>query len=552
MEEDPHSELIQKAVYENNGLISDQDGRDGEKPEKDVLLQFSNQPCYRIARNTIFRLIVIATLAFIAATIMVYPKSFKDSNNDGSGDLKGVQEKIDHFLYLDIKNIWVAPFYKSSLKDFNYAVDEFMEVDPTLGTMADFESMIAAMHDKGGGQVVPPNNWHVLVSFYGNSAWEYDDARKQCYLHQFKKEQPDLNFNNPDVNEGFLNITKFWLEKGVDGFTINSVKFLLEADHIRDEHQVNKLQNPDTISNYSELFHDYTTTQVGMHDIIPNFRQTINKYSREPGRYRCMGTESNDQAAVDKIMLYYGNSFMQEADFPLNSYLFDLNKGNFDGASVFSMVDLWMKATPSGKWPNWMELGMEDGSPQVNTDNSQEYNPKRWDSSFNAVFSGANKTWLSVNPDYMAVNVETQKNEQHSTLNLYRELNNLRNKEVPLHRGWLCYTWIDSDVFAYVRELDGLNKVFMMVLNFGRATTINMRQAVPDLPGEAKIRLSTEGSRVGKAVSTDSIQTQPGEGLILEYKTNKPVHVKDTFKDKCFIYEKACYTSTFDLLYNRC
>ncbi|NP_001089867.1 solute carrier family 3 (amino acid transporter heavy chain), member 1 L homeolog [Xenopus laevis] len=693
MEEEPNSvELKQKAGHENNGFISDHDGRDEDKPEKgksrrnskegdahiysvrinevpedspplkpyagmpkDVLLQFSNRPCYRIAREIIFWLIIVATLAIIAATIaiiaispkcldwwqrspmyQVYPKSFKDSNNDGSGDLKGVQEKIDHFLYLNIKNVWVAPFYKSSLKDFNYAVDDFMEVDPTFGTMADFESMISAMHDKGlkliidlipnhtsnkhkwfqlsrnrtgkyadyyiwhdcmqtGGLVVPPNNW---VSFYGNSAWEYDDTRKQCYLHQFKKEQPDLDFNNPDVNEEILNIIKFWLEKGVDGFTINSAKFLLEAEHLRDEPQVNKLQNPDTISNYSELFHDYTTTQVGMHDIIRNFRQTINKYSREPGRYRFMGTESNDQAAVDKTMLYYGNSFIQEADFPLNAYLFDLNKANIDGASIFSMVDLWMKAMPSGKWPNWMvggpsssriasrvgrqyvnvmnmllltlpgtpttyygeELGMEDGSPQVSTENPQEYNPTeypektpmQWDSSSNAGFSEANRTWLSVNPDYEAVNVEAQKNEQYSTLNLYRELNHLRNNELPLHRGWLCYTWSDNNVFAYVRELDGLNKVFMMVLNFGQAWTINLRQAVPDLPGEAKIRLSTEGSRVGKAVSTDSIQTQPGEGLILEYKTNKPVHVRDTFKDKCFISEKACYTSAFDLLYNSC
>ncbi|CAH2254819.1 neutral and basic amino acid transport rBAT [Pelobates cultripes] len=279
-------ELKQKTAVENNGFVPDYD-YDGEekvasrknsqteeahvyavqinatsldpltlKPyagmPKEVLLQFSRRPGYRITREIIFWLIIAATLVIIAATIaiialsprcldwwqsspiyQVYPKSFKDSNKDGAGDLKGIQEKINHFLYLDVKNVWVASFYKASLKDYNYAVDDFRDVDPTFGTMADFDSMISALHDKGLKLIidlipnhtsnkhqwfqlsrnrtgkytdyyiwhdcvlgVPPNNW---LSVYGNSAWEYDDTRNQCYFHQFRKEQPDLNLNNPDV-----------------------------------------------------------------------------------------------------------------------------------------------------------------------------------------------------------------------------------------------------------------------------------------------------------------------------------------------------------------
>ncbi|KAG8443628.1 hypothetical protein GDO86_008973 [Hymenochirus boettgeri] len=624
---------------------------------KDVLLQFSRQPCYRITREILFWLIIIATIAIVGATIaiialspkcldwwqsspiyQVYPRSFKDSNNDGAGDLKGVQDKIDHFLYLDVKTIWIAPFYKSSLKDFNYAVDDFMDVDPTFGTMAEFESMMSAMHDKGlkliidlipnhtsdkhnwfqlsknrtgkytdyyiwqdcvraGDQTVPPNNW---VSVYGNSSWEYDDTRKQCYFHQFRKEQPDLNLYNPNVQGEIQSVMKFWLEKGVDGFTVDAAKFLLEAEHLRDEPQVNKSQSPDTVTAYDELFHDYTTTQVGMHDIIRSFRQTVNEYSREPGRYRFMGTESNDLKMVEKTMLYYGNSFIKEADFPLNFYLFDLNKSDLSGNNIFNIVDLWMKSMPKGKWPHWMvgspgnsriasrvgkeyinvvnmllltlpgtpttyygeELGMEDNSAAITleTNHSAEYDPTeypektpmQWDSSANAGFSTANKTWLPLNPDYMAVNVEEQKKQQNSTLNLYRELSRLRNSELPLHRGWLCYIWNDSDVFAYVREVDGMDKVFLMVLNFGKPSILNLRQAVPEIPTQVTIRLSTVVSRGGKSMSTDRIQTAMGEGLILEYNTNKPVHLKDTFKDKCFISEKACYSSAFNLLYNNC
>ncbi|XP_053565327.1 neutral and basic amino acid transport protein rBAT [Bombina bombina] len=677
-------ELKHKAGLENNGFVADsKDNDEQEKNErrnsqdistnitlheenlplkpyagmpKDVLLQFSNRACYKVTREIIFWLIIAATLVIIAATIaiialspkcldwwqsspiyQVYPKSFKDSDNDGAGDLKGIQEKIEHFLYLDVETVWVAPFYKSSLKDFHYAVDDFKDVDQTFGTMADFENMISAMHDNGikliidlipnhssnnhdwfrwsknrigkytdyyiwhdcqnvSGQVVPPNNW---VSVYGNSSWEYDDDRKQCYFHQFRKEQPDLNFNNPDVQEEILDIITFWLEKGVDGFTINAAKYLLEAGHLRDEPLLNKSQNPDTVRSYSDLYHDYTTTQVGMHDIIRDLRQKINQYSREPGRYRFMGTESDDRDTIEKTMIYYGNSFIQEADFPLNFNFLQLNSETISGNSIFSLVDQWMKSMPKGKWPHWMvgspgnariasrvgkdyvnvinmllltlpgtpsiyygeELGMEDNPSASNENvNSGEYDqteypektPMQWDSTTNAGFSEANKTWLPVNQNYQEVNVEAQKTEPHSTLNLYRELNILRKKELPIHRGWLCYLWNDTNVFAYVRELDGLSKTFMIVLNFWTDTVTNLRQIDPDIPAEAKIRLSTITGNSGKSVNTDRIQTQKGEGLILEYKTSNPLHKKDTYKDKCFVSAKACYSSAFNLLYKNC
>ncbi|XP_063774442.1 amino acid transporter heavy chain SLC3A1 isoform X2 [Pseudophryne corroboree] len=550
--------------------------------------------------------------------------------------LEGVQEKIDHFVYLNVKTVWVATFYKSTLKDFQYAVDDFRNVDPSFGTMSDFDNMLAALHDKGikiiidlipnhtsdkhnwfqlsrnrtdkytdyyvwhdcqitEGRVIPPNNW---VSVYGNSAWEYDDTRNQCYFHQFRKEQPDLNFHNPDIQKEILDIIKFWLEKGVDGFTINGANLLLEAEHLRDEPQVNKSQSPDTITSYADLYHDYTTTQVGTHDILRDFRQTMNDYSREPGRYRFMGTEADDQNAVEKTMLYYGNSFIQEADFPLNFYLFDLNK-DISGNSIFQVVNLWMKSMPKGRWPHWMvgspsnsriasrvgrdyvdvvnmllltlpgtptlyygeELGMED-SPTLNisTNPSVEHNPDeypvktpmQWDNSSNAGFNDGNKTWLPVNQDYTKVNVEVQKLKPDSTLNLYRDITKLRYDELPLHRGWLCYAWNDANVFAYVREIDGLNKVFMVVLNFGLQASVNIKGQIPDLPAQAKIRLSTISEKNGKTVNTNNIDTERGEGLILEYGTNKPLHNTEAFKEKCFISEKACYSSAFDLLYKNC
>lgn len=148
--------------------------------------------------------------------------------------------------------------------------------------------------------------------------------------------------------------------------------------------------------------------------------------------------------------------------------------------------------------------------------------------------------------------LQVQMTRFNSTLNLYRELTLLRNSELPIHRGWMCSIWNDSDVFVYVRELDGLDSVFMMVLNFGQESTIDLKAIVPDLPSKAVVRLSTDFSNNGKAVDTTIIKTDVGEGLVLEYKTGKPVHNMEAFRENCFVAEKACYSSAFNLLYMNC
>ncbi|KAF1605355.1 UNVERIFIED_CONTAM: Neutral and basic amino acid transport protein rBAT, partial [Eudyptes pachyrhynchus] len=618
---------------------------------KEVLLKFSSQARYRVTREILFWLIIAAAIVLVCATIaiialspkcldwwqaspiyQIYPRSFKDSNMDGNGDLKGIQEKLDHITYLNIKTIWITSFYKSPLKDLGYGAEDFYDIDPMFGSMSDFENLLAAIHDRGlkvimdlipnhtsdkhrwfqlsrnrtgkytdyyiwqdctqaAGLVTPPNNW---VSVFGNSSWQFDDVRKQCYFHQFGKDEPDLNFRSLAVQQEIHDIIKFWLGKGIDGFSFSALKFLLEATHLRDEPQVNKSQNPESITAYSQLYHDYTTTQVGMHDIIRSFRQTMNQFSSEPGRYRFMGSDGEDD--IEATMMYYGTTFIQEADFPFNFNL--INMKNLSGNSVFEAVNLWMKNMPAGKWPNWAvgspnaarissrigkeyvnvmnmllltlpgtpvtyygeEIGMENivsenvSEEHINSDpvTFPEKSPMQWDGEVNAGFTEGNSSWLPVNSDYQSVNVEIQMTWSNSTLNLYRELTLLRNSELPIHRGWMCYVWNDSNVFVYVRELDGLDRVFMMVLNFGQESTIDLKAIVPSLPSEAIIRLSTNFSNAGKAVNTKLIKTEMGEGLVLEYKTAKPVHTMEAFQGNCFVAEKACYSSAFNLLYVNC
>lgn len=121
-----------------------------------------------------------------------------------------------------------------------------------------------------------------------------------------------------------------------------------------------------------------------------------------------------------------------------------------------------------------------------------------------------------------------------------------------MSRGWMCHVWNDSDVFAFVRELDGLDRVFMMVLNFGQESTTDLKAVVPNLPSEAVVRLSTHFSNAGEVVNTKLIRTEMGEGLVLEYKTAKPVHTMEAFQGKCFVSEKACYSKALNLLYVNC
>ncbi|XP_025928043.1 protein phosphatase 1B isoform X2 [Apteryx rowi] len=570
---------------------------------KEVLLKFSSQARYRVTREILFWLIIASTVMLVCATIaiialspkcldwwqaspiyQIYPRSFKDSDMDGNGDLKGIQEKLDHIMYLNIKTIWITSFFKSPLKDLGYGAEDFYDIDPMFGSMSDFENLLAALHDRGlkvimdlipnhtsdkhrwfqlsrnrtgkytdyyvwhdcaqaDGTVAPPNNW---VSVHGNSSWQFDDVRKQCYFHQFGKEQPDLNFHNPAVQQ----------------------------------------EIHEDITAYSQLYHDYTTTQVGMHDILRSFRHTMDQFSSEPGRYRFMSSDADDKEDTEATMMYYGTSFVQEMDFPFNFYLINLK--NLSGNSIFEAVNLWMKNMPEGKWPNWAvgnpnsarissrigkeyvnvinmllltlpgtpityygeEIGMENIASEDVT--FPEKSPMQWDGKFNAGFTEGNSSWLPVNPDYQSVNVEVQKTWSNSSLNLYRELTSLRNNELPIHRGWMCYIWNDSNVFVYVRELDGLDRVFMMVLNFGQESTIDLKAIVPNLPSEAFIRLSTNFSNAGKAVNTKIIKTEMGEGLVLEYKTEKPVHTMEAFQENCFVAEKACYSSAFNLLYVNC
>ena len=237
-----------------------------------------------------------------AVFYQIYPRSFRDANNDGIGDLKGITERLDylndgHGGGLGVDAIWISPFFKSPMADFGYDVSDYCDIDPIFGTLEDFDALIAAAHQRGVKVVLdlvlnhssdqhpwfqesrqsrdnakadwyvwadpkpdgsPPNNW---LSLFGGPAWTFDEARGQYYMHTFLKEQPDLNWYQPEVRAALAEVVRFWMKRGADGFRLDTANFYAHDVQLRDNPprqsdapllESDKAENP--------YFRDYLTT----------------------------------------------------------------------------------------------------------------------------------------------------------------------------------------------------------------------------------------------------------------------------------------------------
>ncbi len=190
----------------------------------------------------------------------VYPRSFQDSDGDGIGDLAGIERRLDHLEWLGVDAIWLAPFYASPLADFGYDVADHTAVAPEYGSLADFDSLLAAAHARGIRIVAdlvvshtsiehpwfrdhperyvwadgpePPNNW---IASFGGPTWSRDECSGSLYLHSFYPSQPDLDWRNPEVREAMAAVIRFWVERGVDGFRIDAVDRLVKDLELRDD-----------------------------------------------------------------------------------------------------------------------------------------------------------------------------------------------------------------------------------------------------------------------------------------------------------------------------
>ncbi|MDO1581053.1 alpha-glucosidase family protein [Rhizobium oryzicola] len=205
-----------------------------------------------------------------AVIYQIYPRSYQDSNGDGVGDLKGITARLPHIAALGADAIWISPFFPSPMRDFGYDVSNYTDVDPMFGSLSDFDALIAEAHrlkikvmidlvishssdhhawfiESRSSRVnpkadwyvwadakpdgTPPNNW---LSIFGGSAWHWDPTRMQYYMHNFLTSQPDLNLHNPEVQDALLDVVRFWLKRGVDGFRLDTINFYFHDRELRD------------------------------------------------------------------------------------------------------------------------------------------------------------------------------------------------------------------------------------------------------------------------------------------------------------------------------
>ena len=280
----------------------------------------------------------------------LYPRSFADSNNDGTGDIPGITAKLDYLKDLGVDAIWITPCFPSPQVDFGYDVSDYENIDPRYGTLADFDKLVAegqkrgirivldlvvnhtsdrhpwfvdsrssrnAQHrdwyvwrdGKGAGQ--PPNNW---LSTFGHSAWQFDPKTKQYYYHFFYIQQPDLNWRNPTVEKAMLDVPRFWYKRGVAGFRLDAVDTLFEDPSLHDNPVLpgkNKYGDPN-------MENKYNTKLPEVHDVLRKLRTGADEYDAV-----LIGeTWTKD---ISELKQYYGDH-SNELQMPMDFLFTEVNK----------------------------------------------------------------------------------------------------------------------------------------------------------------------------------------------------------------------------------
>ncbi|NTF32625.1 alpha-glucosidase [Rhizobium skierniewicense] len=319
-----------------------------------------------------------------AVIYQVYPRSFQDTTGDGYGDLSGVTQRLPYIASLGVDGIWLSPFFTSPMADMGYDVSDYCNVDPMFGTLADFDALIAEAHRLGLKVIIDqvishtsdqhpwfkdsrasrtnskadwyvwadpkpdgtaPNNW---LSVFGGPAWEWDGVRKQYYMHNFLTSQPDLNFHNAEVQDALLETVRFWLERGVDGFRLDTVNYYFHDKLLRDNppHAPDSdsagLDAPD-VNPYGMQSHIHDKTQVENIAFLQRFRGLLNEYE---GRMT-VGEVGDGARSLETVAAYTSN------DDKLNMcYTFDLLGPEFTAKHIRDAVDGFDKAVTDG-WVCW-------------------------------------------------------------------------------------------------------------------------------------------------------------------------------------------------------
>jgi alpha-glucosidase len=513
----------------------------------------------------------------------IYPRSFQDSNQDGIGDLKGIFNRLDYLQWLGVNAIWISPIYPSPMKDFGYDISDYTDIHPMFGTMADFDNLLNEAHQRNLKVIMdlvpnhtsdqhpwflesrssrdnpkrnwymwydplpngdPPNNW---LGVFGGTAWEWDEKTGQNYYHSFLKEQPDLNWRNREVREAIYGIMRYWFDKGVDGFRIDVLWYLIKDEQLR-----NNPTNPNYTPNMpdcDQLLPVYSTDQPEVHEILQEMRAVADTYHE-----RLLIGEIF--LPVHRLVTYYGPS-NNGANLPFNFMLISLP---WQAREIASSIDQYESALPGQAWPNWVlgnhdqvrivsrvgfrqakvaammlltlrgtptiyygdEIGMVDvpipmdqikdpqglNMPGKNLSRDPCRTPMQWDSSEYAGFTNI-KPWLPLERRYARQNVAVQRKDPYSMLSLYKKLMDLRKNEPSLSIGKFIPLSSDNQLITYLREAEGYPR-FLVLLNL----THRPGYFTSNTPMSGKIEIATAPELEGVVV-TSPINIGGDEGILI-------------------------------------
>lgn len=479
-----------------------------------------------------------------AVIYQIYPRSFQDSNGDGVGDLAGVTQRLSYVAALGVDAIWLSPFFPSPMKDFGYDVSDYQDVDPLFGSLADFDALMAEARRLGLKVIIdqvishtsdahpwfkesrtgrdnpkadwfvwadakpdgtPPNNW---LSIFGGSAWEWETGRRQYYLHNFLGSQPDLNFHNRAVQDALLATVRFWLERGVDGFRLDTINFYFHAQSLQDNPALPENQRNDSIAPavnpYNFQDHLFDKSQPENLQFLERFRALLNEYPAAAS----VGEVGDAQRGREIVGQYTSGDKRVHM-----CYSFDLlGPEPLTGRHVRETVEGFAEAAPEG-WSCWAfsnhdvvrhatrwgdahnndprflkvaaallmalrgsvclyegeELGLTEANLRLE-DLQDPYGIRFWPTfkgrdgcrtpmvwnagALNGGFSST-KPWLPVPAEHLALAADAQETKDGSVLAFYKRMLGFRKQHPALRIGAIEFLTAEGDAVAFKRRGDG-------------------------------------------------------------------------------------------------